>query len=331
MSETSTPAFVRAVRRGRSAARGAALRRRGLPAGVALVYHRVADPAGDRSLELVPNHGRRLFEDQVRYLRRAYRVVAPSELPAAARRRSRGEPFPVAITFDDDLPTHHAEAAPILSALAVPAAFFIGGGSFDGLRVYWWDRLQTIADRDLIDSRLVELVLGAGSEAPPGRGALKPLARAIGAMPRERRRSIEEELGRRAGQEPRQTGMAVSEVSALADAGFEIGFHPVEHELLTNLSDAEVDAALESGRQRVAEAAGRDVDMVSYPHGKADARIAARAARAAYRLAFTGSPEAVSPGSDPRLLGRVEPSFESVEALAAQINGVLGAAEVRRP
>src|SRR5256886_3096402 len=56
-----------------------ALRLTGLRAGLAVMYHRVGEPPGDYAFELVPNLGTRLFESQIRYLRRAFRLVRSEE------------------------------------------------------------------------------------------------------------------------------------------------------------------------------------------------------------------------------------------------------------
>ena len=83
-------------------------------AGVALMYHSVADRGGDPVRELVPAHGSNLFERQTRYLLRHYRVIPASNLLEAAGQRKRGQRFPAAITFDDDLTCHASVALPIL-------------------------------------------------------------------------------------------------------------------------------------------------------------------------------------------------------------------------
>ena len=62
-----------------------------------------------------------------------------------ARRRSpvgRGEPFPLAITFDDDLRSHVELALPILPVAGAPATFFLTGASLQGPASFWWERLD---------------------------------------------------------------------------------------------------------------------------------------------------------------------------------------------
>src|SRR5205807_10488023 len=87
--------------------------------GVVIVYHGVGDPQGDWTRELLPTLGTRLFDSQLRHLRRRYHVVPASQILAAAAGRRRGKRFPVALTFDDDLLSHVLTATPTLERLAV--------------------------------------------------------------------------------------------------------------------------------------------------------------------------------------------------------------------
>jgi peptidoglycan/xylan/chitin deacetylase (PgdA/CDA1 family) len=115
-------------------------------------------------------------------------------------------------------------------------------------------------------------------------------------------------------------------VRALAAAGFEIGFHTLRHEPLPTVDDAELARALEDGRAQLEQVAGQPLKMLAYPHGRADAREARAVRAAGYMCAFTGRPAAVRADDDPFLLGRIEPSFASVEVLEAQLGRALQAA-----
>ena len=159
--------------------------------GLALVYHRIADVGGNEERELVPAIATRTFEWQVRHLRTHYQPVTASGLPAAARGRRRGEPFPVAITFDDDYASHRQTAMPSLLRSGVPATFFLGGGpALDRPFFFWWEMLQQAADRGIP----LESLLGnpdasswaagsscSGQSGDRSRGATKPWPRGSGA------------------------------------------------------------------------------------------------------------------------------------------------------
>jgi peptidoglycan/xylan/chitin deacetylase (PgdA/CDA1 family) len=277
--------------------------------GLAVVYHRVEDPQGDPRRELVPALGTQLFERQLQHLKSRYRVVPASEILTATLARRRGERFPVAISFDDDLPTHSRVASPILRRLGLPGAFFICGASLEARFAFWWERLQTAVDRGL-DVRSLIRTRASGPRNDPQE--VHALAARVQAMEPEERDAVAAALGALVGPDPPDAGMRATDVRKLAAAGFEIGFHTRRHDYLPRLHDGELERALTDGRDKVSAAAGSAVTMIAYPHGGADLRVTAVAGRARYGLGFTGSGEAVTPDTEPLLVGRLEPSFESL-------------------
>jgi peptidoglycan/xylan/chitin deacetylase (PgdA/CDA1 family) len=272
-------------------------------AGAVLVYHRVGDPPGDPRRELNPALGTALFESQLAHLSRRYRVVAARDLPAAVERRGRGERFPVAITFDDDLRSHARVAAPALRRHGLPATFFLCGAG----AAFWWDALQSAFDRG------VEL-----EPALAGAGGIREAAAVVEELPPAEREELARRLDALAGGVEAE-GLSDDELRSLAEGGLEVGFHTLRHHPLTQLDGAELDAALRDGRERLAALAGAELDLIAYPHGRADGRVATAARTVGWRLGFTTTPRAVAPSSDPLLLGRLEAPFTSTGALALAI------------
>jgi peptidoglycan/xylan/chitin deacetylase (PgdA/CDA1 family) len=281
-------------------------RRSAKRAGVALVYHHVADPAGDPRYELVPALGTRLFEAQLSYLRRAYRIVAPSRLLAAASERRAGERFPVALTFDDDLRSHVDVVMRALLRARVPAAFFVSGPSVDGPQSFWWDDLQEIVDRRdplLLQLRsLPEVDLAQAARGAPY--AIHQAAEQIERLSAGKRDAVAAELHMLARR--RNARLTADDLQGLAAQGLEIGFHTRRHYLLTTLDDDALSTALVEGREELEGIVGRRLRMIAYPHGKADARVAEAAGAAGYEFAFTGLPVSVTPATDALMMGRIE-------------------------
>jgi len=287
-----------------------AARRSGARAGVALVYHRVGDPPGDLSRELLPALGSRLFAEQVRYLNDRYRLVPASRLLEAASERRTGDPFPVAITFDDDLRSHVVTAAPILARAGAPATFFLTGACLRGPHRFWWERLQEACDRGIDLSPLG--IAGPGAD-------VHELGRAVEALPARRIDELDAALRGLAGPDPEDAGLRAEHVAALAADGFEIGFHTRRHYPLLGLTAAALDAATAEGLAELEEAAGARLTTIAYPHGRADGRVAGAARAAGFGAGFTGAPGPVTPESDPLLLCRVSPSYASVGELAVDV------------
>jgi peptidoglycan/xylan/chitin deacetylase (PgdA/CDA1 family) len=301
-------------------------------AGLVVVYHRVGDPHQDRLSRLDAAMGTKPFEAQVRHLRRRYRIVPAAELPAAVGTRRRGQRFPAAITFDDDLPSHAATAMPILRRLGAPATFFVSGTSLHAPYAFWWQRLQLAADRGAIDVGELARELPA---PPPGEASTDVLGAAarIRWMAPDRRAAVEEMLLRRIGSDPPDAGMRLADLRALIEAGFEIGFHTARHHPLTVLDDDALARALEDGRAELESHVGRHLRSIAYPHGEADARVARAARAAGYQLGFTSEPEPVLPDSEPLLLGRLDPPpwAESAGKFAVRAARVIRSAPATRP
>ena len=291
------------------------LRLSGRKAGIALMYHSVDQRAGDPSRELVPPHEVGLFERQLRHVRRHYDVVPAERLQHAARARRRGRRFPVAITFDDDLACHERLALPVLRRLGLTATFFLCGASLDRPFSFSFERLQRAYDVD--QSKAAALVTGRGSATELA--DLHSLGVALEDMTPGERDLAAERLLAVAGPDPEDAGIRRPQVRALAEAGMTVGFHSLRHDPLTSLTDEQLATAMEAGRAALADAAGAPVDVIGYPHGRADERVGAAARAAGFRAGYTTRRVPVTPESDPLLLGRIGPSLRSVGALALEI------------
>jgi peptidoglycan/xylan/chitin deacetylase (PgdA/CDA1 family) len=274
--------------------------------GVALVYHRIGDPPGDPRRELVPALGSRLFRRQVRHLVSYCQIVSAAELLPAVRRRRRGCPLPVAITFDDDLPSHLDTAAPILAEFGATATFFVSGASLHRPFRFWWERLQAATDRDLGS---LDLQLGDHNRA------IHAVALQIENLPPRERDDVAAKLGELLGADPEESGLRAEALERLARHNVEIGFHTRRHDRLPQLDDEQLLAAMRAGRSEIESAVGRPLSTISYPHGAADVRVAAAARAAGFEFGFTGRCEPVTANAEPLLLGRVSPSYYSAGEL----------------
>jgi peptidoglycan/xylan/chitin deacetylase (PgdA/CDA1 family) len=260
-------------------------------AGLVLRYHDVGDRDGDPRRELVPPISRARFVRQLAHLRRYYRLVDLADVQAAVAARHRGEPFPVALTFDDDLGHHVTHALPELHAVDAPATFFLCGSFLEESRDYWWQRLQRAVD--------------GGADVAPllGTGTIHHHGQAMEALVPERRDAVADELGRVAPPGPPSELLTAEGARRLP----RIGFHTVRHDALTGLDDEQLAGALVDGRAELAEVAGRPVNTIAYPHGRFDSRVVAAARESDFAIGVTCKREAVTPGSDPLALGRYEP------------------------
>jgi peptidoglycan/xylan/chitin deacetylase (PgdA/CDA1 family) len=287
------------------------LRSTSLKAGAILVYHEVAERQGDPHSEIVPPVGRDVFARQIAHLRRRYRVVPAAEIVDAIRRRRRGQRFPVAITFDDDLPSHTSVAAPILRAAGVHATFFLTGASLERPYRFWWQRLQDASDRGLDIHELT----GVSDRSLN----LLGVAERVEQMRVHEVDAVAERLEQALGGDPLDAGIRADDIRDLARTGFDVGFHTRRHHLLPRLDETQLALAMSEGRAELATVADRLVDLIAYPHGKGDPRVARAAEVAGFHYGFVGSRRAVSPETDRFLLDRMGPSFRGLGAFAFDI------------
>ncbi len=290
-------------------------------AGIVLVYHRVGgEPADDPNTEIVPGVPATAFRRQLRHLRRHYRVVPAARIVEAARSRRRGQPLPVAITFDDDLASHLRDALPALRAEGLTATFFLSGCSLQEAHPFWWEDLQEAIDGGLVTSEALALVpeehVRAALEREPK--AIRWVASAIERLEPAQRGEVAAALRAAVGKDAVEPGLRAPDVRALVDGGCDVGFHTLRHDALPTLSDDELERAMRDGREALAAAAGAAQDRLAYPHGKADARVARAASAAGFSYGFTTARGPVRHDTDPHLVPRVVPAL-SAGALALRL------------
>jgi peptidoglycan/xylan/chitin deacetylase (PgdA/CDA1 family) len=272
-----------------------------------LVFHHISrdEPAAQR---LIPSVPEALFRRQVEMLLETGEIVGLETLlgvPPASWHRPR-----FAVTFDDDLVTHYERALPILQDLGVTATFFLSGRSLHGLDPLWFSRLDGVIAAHGIDTAV--RLFGVDAEDV---GQLAMIAENdIGLQDR-----IEQLPHDGIGQ------LSSAQIRALVDAGMSIGFHTLQHRLLSLLSESELDETLMRGRSELEALVGRPVRLFAYPHGKPDSRTPDRLRAAGFVAACTGRPVPVRPGDDPYLLGRWEPGpvgpDRFMASMAVRLNG----------
>ncbi len=277
-----------------TAAAEAFLRRTSLRAGAAIVFHAVAERTGEPEHDVIPAHGVELFSAQIEQLKASHKLVPASRLAAAVRMRQRGDPFPLAITFDDDLPSHAGLTLELLERFGVTATFYLGGG---GQPQWAWDLQAALND----GVGLPDPLSGFAGTAREARTAVE----ALGAEDSER---FAARLRDVVAVEP--SVLADADVARLAAAGHEIGFHTRSHRVLTQLPEDELRRELTEGRDELAMAAGAPVETVAYPFGIGDERVAEAARAAGYSSGFTVGPHAVTPASNPLCLPRIDAPYD---------------------
>ena len=213
----------------------------------------------------------------------------------------------MAITFDDDLPSHASDALPVLRESGVAATFFLSGRALHGLGPYWFQQLEAV-------------LLAHGEVRTAALLGLKTVSPADGWVRHcDGDADVRRRISGLAADLPAARVLSREDLSALGAAGMTIGFHTVDHHIIPGLDDVGLIGAVTHGRHELARAAGMEMRYFAYPYGQADRRSAAAVADAGFDAAFTGRPEPVRPGSNRYHLGRWEPGPLGVDDLLVKL------------
>ena len=286
-----------------------------------LYYHRVNDE-NDPFFEALPTA---LFEEQMKYLARHYRVVSVAELV----RHLEGDGPPdmlVGITFDDGYEDNYQNAFPILRRYNLPATIFLTTGSMDSGAPLWFEQLAEAVKKSAREFIDVELGI-------PCRFWLRTQAQRLESNQRifsmlrilsdtERTRCLSEVLRRlgEVGKSERRNKMLTWEQARLMKHhGIDFGGHTVTHPFLSHLTSSQVAWEVSECKRRIEDELQQAADHFAYPHGREEdfsPAIKGALRTAGYTAAMTTIWGMNSPSTDPMELRRGGP-WENNPALFA--------------
>ena len=252
-----------------------------------------------------------VFEAQIRYLCRHFRVRPLSWLvPRLSDPDSRPD-REVVLTFDDGLRNNCSVAYPILKRLGVPATFFVCPGLVESGRWLWnheaRERLLSLSpeDRALLARRL-----GVAEAAESIVAWMKTL-------PTEARMAAEAEIrSASAGFSPsseqheRFDMASWEEILSLDPSIVSVGSHSLTHPIVCHLDGEALTDEIVGSRRNLEERLGRSVDTFCYPNGAMTTKVDALV-RKTYAAAVTTKESLVGRGQDPYTLPRVPTSVKT--------------------
>ena len=291
------------------------------PKSVILSYHRV----GTGGIPLYSSLPSEMFEAQIRFLRKRYRVVSLDELYRELQNPETVEQV-VAITFDDGYRDTYTAAFPILQKYQVPATIFLTVSSIESGEVSWYDRVFLafrVASCDKLD---LFLDRPRRFYLPTPAARFRAAQRVVGwmrSLPDRRRRECCAALEKLVPLPPSElTGrmLAWEQIRAMQRAGIAFGSHSLTHPVLSRLAPADLERELLESKQFLEQNLQSPVTDFAFPFGKPDdCGTAARdvLARSGYRLAVTTVQGVNQPGVDPFALRRSSIGEENSPAMFA--------------
>jgi peptidoglycan/xylan/chitin deacetylase (PgdA/CDA1 family) len=211
----------------------------------------------------------------------------------------------IAITFDDGYRDNITLAAPLFARHGARATIFPVIRTASGGRPLWWDELtHTLSRGNINGGGLVPYLsdLKHCELTPADRARIGPRAsRAAMAgfmcerlveLPGATRDEVLSSLCERLNAGPAEADRSKlyaswDELRAVADAGFEIGGHTLDHVVLPQESPVDAELQIAGSRKALEQMLRRPVRSFAYPNGRHDATVRALTAAAGFRLALT--------------------------------------------
>lgn len=288
-----------------------------------IMFHRVLDPADPRWATCDPDYtlSTKHFGECLQFFARHYNIVSAKALLLARRGAARLPPRALLVTFDDGWADNAQYALPAMRSLNVPGLIFVVSDAVDRAEPFFQERIVGAWRRGRLTLERLAEALRAQGDRTAAHAAQQPLElRALVKMVEELPQAARERL--LAGLEHELADgdrhmVSTAELALLEAGGVSIGLHGKTHVPLTRADD--LDAQLSGARRAVAQRLPqREAPAtMSFPHGKFDAAIAAKARQAGFEVLFTSVP-VLNParGAPGALLGRV--GFESGTVADAQ-------------
>ncbi len=286
-----------------------------------LCYHRV----GTGGIPLFSDLPPAVFEAQVQFLQRDYRIVSLTQLcdeieQPSHRAQHEGQHGgqhdgqAVAITFDDGYKDLYFEALPILKKYRVPATVFLPVASIEANEPLWYDRiflLFTVFPGDRIQ---VECDRPRTFALPNQKARIAAAAEVITwlrTLPEDRRKRESELLESKA-ELPKEMlkdrMLTWQQINEMRAAGVEFGAHTMTHPVVSRLTQEQLEHEIVDSKHILEARINQGVQHFAFPFGKAaDCGSAAFSviSKAGFRSASTTEEGVNGPGSNLLALNRM--------------------------
>ena len=277
-----------------------------------LYYHRVNDD-GDPFCPATPTS---VFEQQMRFIARNYKVVSLTELLGRIETGPRPEPL-LAITFDDGYGDNFEQAFPILQRYGLPATIFLTTGTIDTRRPLWFEELAYAlrnTARESIDIEMdVPRRFWMRTQAERLRSNSQIFSLLRGLTDQHRQHWLDEIIAQLQPADPsgrRDKMLTWDQVRKMKKCGIEFGGHTVNHPFLSKLTADQALWEVSECKRRIEEELQSRVDYFAYPNGREEdfspwSKDVVRSA--GYRAAVTTIWGVNDRGTDPLELRRGQP------------------------
>jgi len=295
----------------RPGARFPRLRESHVPRILILCYHRIGTGGIPFYSQLPPP----LFDAQMRFLRKSYRVLSLADACKELQSPAGGEPA-VVVTFDDGYSDLFTQAMASLRRYGIPATVYLTAGAIESGEVAWYDRIFLLLKH--VPGNVFECGLGTGGDrrfsltdgASRFAAALEIIS-VLRTLPddQRRRRCSELEAGIPLPAAELENRMLTwDQIRIMQAAGVSFGCHTMTHPVVSGLTSEGMYRELVQSKQLLEQRIATPVADFAFPFGKPadcgqDTKSVLR--NAGYRSAVTTNNGVNVPGTDLYALHRV--------------------------
>ena len=267
-----------------------------------MMYHRIiaADPMIQPGMYVTPE----TFERHLMYLKNNFTIVPLQQLinPESRQQATLSSKPVCALTFDDGWIDFYQNAFPLLQKYKITATVFLPTKYISTGKQFWTDRLAHILKRievkkistgqlssDKFKDDIKQIVDLQGSLEQRLEWAAEMLKRYGQSEIEHILDQIDQGFGQQAKKVARDF-INWDEVKQMYQSGLiDFGSHTVNHELLTNISAAEIVNELSESKDALIQhqCANEDSLTFCYPNGNFNKEIAAQVGSQGYKLAVT--------------------------------------------
>lgn len=239
---------------------------------VILCYHRV----GVGGTPIYSQLPAAVFESQIRFLRRHYRIIPLDQVLQEIGGADPGEPA-VAITFDDGYVGTYSEAFPILRKYEIPATVYLTVNCIETGEIAWYDRIFLAfqmackPNLDLSPAGLGNFLLGTRSERF---GEALRLIRELQRLPNFQRKQVCDDIDTQIPVDYEATHnrmMNWDQVREMHRSGVCFGAHTMTHPVVSQLDAQELRYELRQSKQAIESRLQTQVRHFAFPFGDAKA------------------------------------------------------------
>ena len=257
-----------------------------------LIYHRVADPddtpeLNPRMVSATPD----VFEQQMAFVARNYRVVSMEEVLDAVERRRNLNGKPVLITFDDAYCDFAANAWPVLQQYRLPVTLFVPTAFPDHPeRWFWWDKLYhafvSSAKPEFYAENIGLLPMDTHEHRMQ---SMKTLQNYIKGIAHSEAMKLVDDICSQLGRKTiaRKTVLSWKELRKLAKQGVTLGAHTSTHPIMTRLTPDEIRREIRDSYADLKKELGEVLPIFCYPAGGHDDTVVKILNEEGFELAFT--------------------------------------------